>query len=303
MDKSIIEINQLSFNYNKSCKVLDNISMNVPQGSIYGFIGANGAGKTTTMRLITGLIPDRNSKIKLLGKKIKDNIPDIFNNVGTLIETPAIYDHMSGYKNLRYVATLKRVSNSKIHEILRVVDLQDAKDKKAGQYSLGMKQRLAIGMALIGDPELLILDEPVNGLDPYGIIDIRNLLLDLNQNHGKTIFISSHLLDEVEKICTDIGIISKGKICFEGKIEDLRKLVNKGSEVVIKLDNSKEWFTDNIKFLENAEIKEDSLVFNINGDNEMSDILQTLISTGAIIKEVITNNNLENNFLELITNN
>jgi ABC-2 type transport system ATP-binding protein len=300
MDKHIIQIKDLSFGYSKSKLVLNNINLNVPYGSIYGFIGDNGAGKTTTMRFLTGLIPDKDNTIDIMGQKISDSIPGIFNNIGSIIETPTIYEHLTGYDNLRYVTTFKRVRNSKIDEVLKMVDLSDSKNKKAGHYSLGMKQRLAIAMALIGDPELLILDEPVNGLDPNGIIDIRNLLLKLNREHGKTIFISSHLLDEVEKICTDIAIISDGTIRFEGTVSQLNRFAKRGCEVNIKIDNNI-WLTENNEIIKKALIDGNTLCFRLNEKENISDLLSELIKAGALIREVKTNDNLESNFLKIIT--
>ncbi len=300
MDKYIIQINNLSFNYSKSKPVLRNIDLNVPKGSIYGFIGANGAGKTTTMKLLTGLLPDKDDSINIMCQKISDSIPEIFNNVGCIIETPTIYEHITGYNNLKYIATFRHVEDNKINEVLELVGLYESKDRKAGHYSLGMKQRLAIAMALIGNPDLLILDEPVNGLDPNGIIDIRNLLLKLNKEYGKTIFISSHLLDEVEKICTDIAIISDGEIRFEGSINQLKRLVKRGTEVNIKIDNNI-WISEDNEIINSAEIKGDTLCFKLNETQSISDILSKLISAGALIREVKTNDNLEDNFLKIIS--
>jgi ABC-2 type transport system ATP-binding protein len=168
--KYIIQTSNLDFQYSKNKKILNNLSINVLKGSIYGFLGPNGAGKSTTMRLLTGIIPDDSNSIFLFEKPIESQIPDVFEKVGALVESPALYLHLSGYDNVKYIALLRQVPLSKIDEVLELVDLTAHKKQKAKQYSLGMKQRLAIAMALLSEPELLFLDEPVNGLDPNGIV-------------------------------------------------------------------------------------------------------------------------------------
>lgn len=223
MAEFIIQTKSLNFRYGKQRKVLDDVSLNIPKGSIYGFLGPNGAGKSTTMRLLTGILAEQDEAISIFGKPLKTQLPQVFENIGSLVESPALYLHLSGYNNLRYIAKLRDVPETRIAEVLELVDLTRDAKRKAKQYSLGMKQRLAIAMALLSEPELLLLDEPVNGLDPNGIQDIRKLLVKLNREKGVTIFVSSHLLAEIEKMCTHVGIISNGKLRFEGTIEDLSK--------------------------------------------------------------------------------
>lgn len=216
-----IEIESLDFAYQKNQPILKNLSLKVPNGSVYGFIGPNGAGKSTTMRLIAGIYPDDSKKVRVFGKSITEQIPFVFQKIGALVESPTLYLHLSGEDNLRYIATIRNTGFENIPSILELVDLQHAKDNKVKKYSLGMKQRLAIAMALLHEPELLLLDEPVNGLDPTGMIEIRELLVRINQEKGTTIFISSHLLGEIEKMCTHVGIIHQGEIKFEGSIQEL----------------------------------------------------------------------------------
>ena len=199
MAKYLIQTEGLNFQYSKNKKVLNDISIHVPKGAIYGFLGPNGAGKSTTMRLLTGIIPEQGNAIKLFGNSLQEQLPFVFTKIGSLVESPALYLHLSGIDNLKYIAKLRNIPEAKINETLELVDLSRDGNRKAKQYSLGMKQRLAIAMALLSDPELLLLDEPVNGLDPNGIIDIRKLLIKLNQEKGVTIFVSSHLLSEIEK--------------------------------------------------------------------------------------------------------
>ncbi|OAQ39335.1 ABC transporter ATP-binding protein [Pedobacter psychrophilus] len=219
----IIKVENLSFSFGQQ-KVLNNISLNVPKGSVYGFLGPNGSGKTTTIKLLLNLLQNHENNIFLFGKEIKANREDVLKKVGSLIEGPALYHHLSGFDNLKARAIILGINNERINDILSIVGLTDAAKKKAGKYSLGMKQRLGIGLALLSDPELLILDEPTNGLDPNGIIEIRNLIKKLSIEHQKTIFISSHLLAEIERIATHVGILYQGNLSFEGKIEDLQSL-------------------------------------------------------------------------------
>jgi len=194
---------------------LDNISLSIPKASIYGFLGANGAGKTTTLRLLLGLIKKQKGNITLFENDLMVNRISMLKKIGSLIEQPSLYSHLSGKENLHVFGLAYPYSRKRIDEVIKTVGLTAAADKKVKAYSLGMKQRLAIAIALLHDPELLILDEPTNGLDPNGIIDVRNLIKKLN-SEGRTIIVSSHLLSEVEKVATHVGIIHNGKIVFEG---------------------------------------------------------------------------------------
>lgn len=227
MSDYIIQTDSLSHQFSKSKKAIDNLSIHVPRGSIYGFLGPNGAGKSTTMRLLTGVIPDDSKSIQLFGKMLDEQTPEIFNQIGCLVESPALYKHLTGYENLKYIAQIRKLESEKIDRYLKIVDLYEDRKMQVKKYSLGMRQRLAIAMALIGAPEILMLDEPVNGLDPKGIIEIRQLLKKINKESGTTIFISSHLLSEIEKLCTHAGIISQGKLRFEGTMEELSQRFDK----------------------------------------------------------------------------
>jgi ABC-2 type transport system ATP-binding protein len=231
----IIAVKNLSFSFGNQ-KVLDNISLSVPKGSIYGFLGPNGSGKTTTIKLLLSLLKNNEDNISLFGESLKGNREDILKRIGSLIEAPALYHHLTGFANLKARAIIFGVTEERIREILAIVGLTDAASKKADKYSLGMKQRLGIGLALLSDPELLILDEPTNGLDPNGIIEIRKLIQKLATEFGKTIFISSHLLAEIERIATHVGILYHGKLSFEGKIGDLQGI--KTADILIETDRN-----------------------------------------------------------------
>ncbi|HTD99410.1 MAG TPA: ABC transporter ATP-binding protein [Mucilaginibacter sp.] len=216
----VISTEGLSFNFGNQ-QVVKSLSLQVPEGSIYGFLGPNGAGKTTTIKLLLNLLKTDSGSIHIFDKELQSNRIEILSQIGSLIEQPAIYLHLSGKENLMNRALLLEVSEQRVDEMLKLVHLTDAANKKAGKYSLGMKQRLGIALALLPDPKLLILDEPTNGLDPNGIIEIRELLIKLVTKHQKTVFISSHLLAEVERMATHVGIIDKGELLFQGSIKDL----------------------------------------------------------------------------------
>jgi len=219
----VINTDQLSFHFGDQ-QVVKSLSLQVPEGCIYGFLGPNGAGKTTTIKLLLNLLHADNGTIKIFDQDITTHRIEVLSQIGSLIEQPAIYSHLSGRENLCNRALLLQVPVARVDEMLELVRLKSAANKKAGQYSLGMKQRLGIALALLSDPKLIILDEPTNGLDPNGIIEIRQLLIKLVQDHGKTVFISSHLLAEIERMATYVGIINHGEMLFQGTIEELQGL-------------------------------------------------------------------------------
>jgi len=216
----VIDTTDLSFDFGDQ-SVVKSLSLKVPQGSIYGFLGPNGAGKTTTIKLLLNLLQIQQGSIRIFNLDLPSNRLKILAEVGSLIEQPAIYLHLTGRENLLNRALLLQVATKRVDEMLELVHLREAANKKTGQYSLGMKQRLGIALALLSDPKLLILDEPTNGLDPNGIIEIRELLVSLVRDHQKTVFISSHLLAEIEKMATHVGILNHGSLLFQGSIQDL----------------------------------------------------------------------------------
>lgn len=298
MSEFIIQTKNLNFQFDKSRKILDNLCLNIPKGSIYGFLGPNGAGKSTTMRLITGLINQQGeNSIYLFEKPLTEQLPQVFEKVGCIIEHPTLYLHLSGYDNLRYVATIRNVAEVKIAEVLEVVELTKFKKVKAGQYSLGMKQRLAIAMALLNDPELLILDEPVNGLDPQGIIDIRNLLKKINKEKGTTIFISSHLLAEIEKTCTHVAILNQGKVEFEGLISEL-KTNNVNTFVRIKTDDLA-LHESTLQQFETKKVAQNEFDIKIEAEAEIPIIIQKLVQLQIPIFEVKSTGGLEDWFMNV----
>ncbi len=293
--ENVIEIKNLNYSFDKQKPILKNIHLSVPKGSIYGFIGANGAGKSTTMRLIMGLLNDDKNRIKVFGQSVSEKYPKALQRIGSLIDYPAFYDHLSGYNNLKIVCMIRDLEKSRINEVLEVAGLSHAKNMKMKKYSLGMKQRLAIAIALISRPELLVLDEPVNGLDPNGIIEIRELLMQLNKEHGTTIFISSHLLQEIDKMSTHLGIISHGEMKFEGSRKQLNDLYS--------VQKTKFSLPDAQKFLPlvpTAELRsETELSVVTNSSNEIARINQTLVHNGAQVFQIEPAEGLEEWFMEI----
>lgn len=295
---NIIEIKNLNFAFDKSKMILKDVNLKVPKGSIYGFLGSNGAGKSTTMRLIMGLFNDDQNSVKVFGTSVSDLYPEGLNKIGSLIDYPAFYDHLSGYDNLKIVCILRNLKESRIDEVLELVGLSDARNIKMKKYSLGMKQRLAIGLALISNPELLVLDEPVNGLDPNGMKEVRELLIKLNQEHGVTILISSHLLLEIEKMVTHIGIISNGEIKFEGSKADLNELY-RFQKTRFSLKNAKSF--ESI-LAENYQVdfkNETDCEIVTNSPNQIAEINKILVTNGAEIYQISPAGGLEEWFMEI----
>ncbi len=283
--------------------VLNNINLQVIEGSIYGFLGPNGAGKTTTLRLILGLLKKQQGDISIFGKTFENNRVDILSNIGSLIESPSIYGHLTANENLVLLQKIYQCPTSRIQEVLNLVGLPNTGRKKAKQFSLGMKQRLSIAIALLHNPSLLVLDEPTNGLDPNGMIEIRELLTKLNQENAITIIISSHLLAEIEKLVTHIGVINKGKMVFQGTLDELK---NKQREMLfISFETNENERA--IKIINNEGITpkmEGTKIFiPAVSKNVIAKIIQQLVNNNIEVYEVITiKNDLEAIFMNLINN-
>ncbi|WP_416828340.1 ABC transporter ATP-binding protein [Ectobacillus polymachus] len=218
----VIMTNQVSKQFGSFTAVHD-VSLRVPEGEIFCFLGPNGAGKSTTIRMLLGLITPTSGDITIFGESLALHRTDILREVGSLVESPSYYGHLTAYENLECTRKILQVDKKAITDALEIVGLSAVKDKLVRTFSLGMKQRLGIAQALLGKPKLLILDEPTNGLDPAGIQEIRDLLKRLPQQLGATILLSSHHLSEVELLADHVGIIHKGILIFQGSIQELRK--------------------------------------------------------------------------------
>ena len=278
--------------------IISNLNFTVKEKEIYGFIGKNGSGKTTTIKLITGLWEKTSGSIKINGKS---NLVKERKKIGTLIEEPVFYKNMTGYQNLvaqKKIMGIKKNSDE-ILKLLELVDLKEVSKKKVKQYSLGMKQRLGIAIALLGDPKILILDEPINGLDPIGVRFIRDLILKLNREFGITFFISSHILSELEKCATRYCIIEKGRIIEEISSQELKRKLDKTFNIKVSSEEKKK--TEKIlKEYQYEFIEKNSEFVLYNIDNGKKIILKLLME--GIIPEYYTfsQKKLEDYFFELI---
>lgn len=295
-----IETNNLNYAFSKYHKAVNNLSLKVPEGSIFGFLGPNGAGKTTTMRMLTGILPSEKDNIFLRGKSLKQSMPKIFEDIGTLVETPSLYLHLSGYDNLRIICILRGISFDKINPVLELVDLLRDGRRKAKEYSLGMKQRLGIAMALLSNPKLLLLDEPVNGLDPAGIVEVRELLKRLNREQNITIFISSHLLNEIEKTCTHVSIIHKGVLQYQGSLNELQQSENLLNEVTFTFDDAITIAPIiQQKFQSAKAINRKSIIFNFENETEIPEINKWLVENNINVLGINTKLGLEDWFMKI----
>lgn len=297
----MIEIENLSFGYNQKELVINDVSLHVEKGSIYGFLGPNGSGKTTIIRLILNLLKHKTGKIRVDGTEVNLNSVEIFRRIGSMIESPSLYNHLSGSANLEIFAKYYGVGKERIAKVLEIVGLADAASKTVKRYSLGMKQRLGIAICLLHDPDLLILDEPLNGLDPHGIAEIRQLLIRLSREEGKTVFVSSHLLSEIESTCDFIGIISKGKLLFEGRIDALKNASTDKLTYLLETRNPSEALASLAKWTNIRSKQQDALVAVEFDDREQVPVvIRDLVADGIeIFNFQRKENNLEDLFLEL----
>ncbi len=231
---AILSINNLTKNYGK-IRALDNVSFDVPSKTVFGILGPNGSGKTTLLGIIMDVIKSSGGSFTWAGCGLAAN--DLRKKIGTLLETPNFYHYLSAEKNLAIAAKIKGRGEADIEKVLRIVNLYERKDSKFSTYSLGMKQRLAIAAALLGDPEILVFDEPTNGLDPAGIAEIRELIRELNRG-GKTIIMASHILDEVEKVCTHVAIIQKGVLKTVSSVAGLMNATGTGVAAAVLIEIS-----------------------------------------------------------------
>lgn len=235
----ILEVKDLTKSF-KTFKAVDNLSFAIQRGEVYGFLGQNGAGKSTTMRMALGLIFPDSGSIFINGNEFNNSRRHLLKSIGAIIERPDMYGYLSGWDNLKMFATLSggNIPATRLHEVLEIVGLKGREKDKVSAYSQGMKQRLGIAIAMVHQPDLLILDEPTNGLDPQGIAEMRSLIISLSKDHGKTIMISSHLLYEIEQVATNMLIINKGRKVSEGPVKQLLNPDDTLTEVQITADSA-----------------------------------------------------------------
>ncbi len=298
-----IETSQLTHHYSANEAAVDNVALRVPNGSIYGFLGPNGAGKTTTLRLILGLIKKQSGTISIFGKSFGENRLDILRNIGSLIESPSLYGHLTAYENLLILQKIYQCPIERINEVLTLVGLSNTGKKRAGKFSLGMKQRLSIAMALLNNPKLLVLAEPTNGLDPQGILEMRELLKQLNREKSITIIISSHLLAEIEKIATHVGIINHGKLIFQGTMSELNNKQIESSSIIIDTNDNVRAMNVINQFVSTAQMQNNKIVLPLLGRNVVAEMNKALIQQQLDVYEIsIVKNDLESIFFNLVNN-
>lgn len=293
----IISTYNLSKRFGNTYGVKD-VNLCVEEGEIFGFLGPNGAGKTTTLKMLLGLTRPSRGQVKMFGKDLTTNQHWILSQTGSLIESPSYYEHLTGLENLRIIQKLRNVTDKNISEVLKIVRLEKQKDKKVREYSLGMKQRLGLAMALLSFPKLLILDEPTNGLDPAGIGEIRELIKSLPRRFGMTVLISSHLLSEIEQIATAVGIIHHGELLYQGSMASLKS--KSEPAIILKTRNNllaKEILT---AYGLTPLLKENSLALENVSDDEVAAANKLLISRDIDVLRIEEHKKtLENIFLEL----
>lgn len=294
--KLAVKTNNLSKRYNGN-DCVSNVDLKIPEGSIYGFLGPNGAGKSTTMKMLLGLVKPSGGSVEVLGHTMNDkNRLAILRETGSLIESPSYYSHLTGRENLEIVCLLKGVPEKEIDNVLHIVRMEKQQNKKAGHYSLGMKQRLGLAAALLGRPRLLLLDEPTNGLDPAGIQEMRELICSLPEKYGMTVMVSSHLLSEIDQMATTCGIINHGELIFQGSLKSLHAY----SSASIAFKTSNPVGTEALLHRMKPQIEDDTVLVHDIDDKMTAQINRLLIENGIDVYRIEEHAlSLEDIFLKL----
>ena len=298
MNNTVIKLRDISKKRGQT-EILNHLNMTVYQKDIYGFIGQNGAGKSMTMKIIMSLIKETQGQLELF-----DSLDNQINRsrIGAIIENPAFYPYMTAYENLKYYVQYKGIVEiNSIEKVLKMVGLENVRKKKYKNYSLGMKQRLGLALALINNPDLLILDEPLNGLDPQGIVELREILSHLNKKYGITMLISSHILDELEMIATRYGFIHQGQMIEEITAEKLQEKLKKYISLDVENIGLASITLEQKLHTENFKVMDDHTIYLYDFVNESSLVATSLIQEGVILNKMnISNVSLENYYLSLI---
>lgn len=293
--KAILKITSLSKRY-KHITAIQDISLSIEEGQVYGILGPNGSGKTTTLSILTGIIHPDTGSFQWFGKEPS---PDSLKRIGTLIETPNFYPYLSLFQNLKIVTQIKSCPETDINRVLGLTNLLTRKYSKFVTLSLGMKQRLGIAAALLGNPDVLVLDEPTNGLDPEGIAEIRGIILK-EANNGKTIIIASHILDEIEKVCSHVAILKKGKVISSGSVQKLLS----GDETIHIITQKQDEFMEAIVregLAKNIEKSGKEIALTLNQGYSSGDLNEFAFKNGFVLEKIeVKKQNLETQFLELV---
>lgn len=296
----ILKTYNLSKRY-KDITAVNNVNMTIKKGDIYGFIGKNGAGKTTVIRMITGLIKPTSGTVEVFGQPVSQGNKNFLERIGTIIEFPGFYQNLTARENLEIHRRLMRVTDKKrIEEVLELVNLQDVTDKMVKGFSLGMKQRLGIARALLHNPEFLILDEPTNGLDPLGIKEVKQLIIDLAKNHGITILVSSHILSEIHQMVNKIGIINNGYLLEEVEYEAIKERNKHFIEARVSNDKKAAFLLENNLAIENYSVVQPGIIRIYERLDKSSFINKMFVQNGIDVAEIrLSKNTLEEYFLRL----
>ena len=283
-------------------EIIKGLDLSVNEGEIFGFLGPNGAGKTTTIRMLVGLISPNEGEIVVCGKSVLSEKEQALKNVGAVVENPELYKYLSGRENLMQIARIRKVSKEEVEELIDLVGLKDRIDDKVRKYSLGMKQRLGLAAALIGNPKLLILDEPTNGLDPSGIIDFRDVVKKAARERGMAVFISSHILSEVQNLCDRVAFINNGVIksvedihdnSMETELDSLTLIVSSDKEQAIKV-------LKDIGFVNSSTVIDEE-VHIIMETGKTTELLKVLLKNNVLVEEIYKNRKgLEQRYMELV---
>lgn len=301
--KPIINTQDLTFHFHGKQNAVSELNLNVHEGSVYGFLGPNGAGKSTTIRMLAGLLRPASGSIEMFGKSFQKAKSSILRKSAYMIEEPTLYKHLTGRQNIEIICKSGGYDHKRIDEVMKWVKLYDDRNRKAGNYSMGMKQRLGIAGALLPDPDLFVLDEPTNGLDPQGMYEIRELIVELNQKYGKTIFISSHLLGEIEKMCTHVGIIHHGKGIFEGSMNELAEMNKSVKLFRIETSQMEKAYEVLNAFNNLKKIDENTLEVQPKDKEDQHQIIRVLIEAGVVITQAYeVKNSLEELFIQVTEN-
>lgn len=297
----ILRTHQLTKAYNGE-EVVSSVDMNVRHGEIYGFLGPNGAGKTTIMKMITNLVKPSGGEIELFGEKVHDTSYELLKRMGSIIEYPIFFEKLTARKNLElHCEYMGYYDKQAIPETLALVNLVNVENKPVKDFSLGMKQRLGIARAVITKPEILILDEPVNGLDPVGMHELRELFVKLSRHYGITLLISSHNLSEIEQIADTIGVIRKGQLIKEASMEEIRNTHANHMELVVKDYPKAAFILENKLKARNFRVREDKSIINIYDDISQNAIFQSMMQNEVEIESLNHKKQpLEDYFLQLI---
>ncbi len=279
----IVETHNLTKKFGRETAV-DALNMRIPRGHIYGFLGPNGAGKTTTIRMLLGLMKPTSGSVRIFQQDLKKHRIQILRRVGSLVENPSYYPHLTAYENLEASRKIIGCSKSRIHDVLKIVRLTEAANKKVKGFSLGMKQRLGIANALLHEPELLVLDEPTNGLDPSGIIEMRNLIRSLPEQYGMTVLISSHLLSEIDQIATTVGVVSRGRLIFQDSIEAMRRHAQQ--KVTLRVGQAERAWRALMASGMKAELAREQVTLIDPTDDAVAAAVRTLVQEGVPVYRV-----------------